>query len=253
MVGVLFLELLVVVAEGVEQHLLLHLLDGFAHLLLGVAHLAHHVVEHLVQFVSLAIDLVALLVGKVFVFLLRDRMPVAGRNQHQAADRALQHETVPGGLLLELLKQLLVPFLILVVDLVLLLFIFFAFEQLGDLFRELAHQLLDIVPQVATDSGRQREGRGFVWSVKIVHVTPVGRDLVLFGARLEQFLDGRGATGAGFAEDEDIEACVLHAETEFDGGQGTLLADGAFQGGELFGRGKFELSRTAMPAQLVNP
>jgi hypothetical protein len=86
---------------------------------------------------------------------------------------------------------------------------------------------------------------------EIVHIAPVVGDGLPLGPGLEELHDGGGASGTGFAEDEDIKFGILDAEAEFDGGQRPVLPDRPLQRGELFSGFEFELGRVAAPGQFL--
>ncbi len=190
MVLIFLFQLLEKVAHGKEQNVFFHLERVGAHLFFKIPHLSQNLIQPLLQFGPLCIEGLPLLVGKLLVFLLRDGLSVTQRNQYHAADRALQDEALLTGFLFQLMEKLAVLLLVLVGDIAFLQLVVLAFENLGNLLRQPAHQGFHILMQLLAKSCGQLQTVGAGRIGEVVDIAPVPGHRLVSGTSVQNLFDG---------------------------------------------------------------
>lgn len=251
MFAVLFFQLFKQVLQRGVQEILFHFAQSQPQPFLQFNHLAQRIVEKILQLAARYLELLPFALIEFTVFLLRQRLPFAGRDQYQSTHGTLQQKTFGIDFRFKILNKLLVSFLRLLGDGIFGLFIFLAFKKLRNGLRQVADQGIHIIPESLAKPRRQPDTAGLVATYEIVDIAPVVRDRLRFGTLLQHPLDGRGTSGSRLAENKNIETVGINTQSELNGGQGPVLADRLLRAADFAGAGELKLGGIAFPEKFL--
>jgi len=168
--------------------------------------LGHHLADMRLQILHAGVELLALVLRHLLVFLLRQRLLVAHRNGAEPHRSALDLETTLRCLGLEVVDELLFLVLEFLARRALLLLVGLAFESLRDEILEVFNQFLEVVTQSRALAGRHDEHARCVGVGEIVDVGNVGRRRPALRRGREDAAQDRLAAGARRAREKQVEA-----------------------------------------------